>query len=187
MLVITFMMIFLGNVVVSHVVHERRDTTWDLHWNQAFYLAEAGIASSQTEFMKYPEDLDYILLGDDGISGTDDDGILSFGSEVKLGNGNYRVVVTDNDDGDDDMYTDADGVVVVNSTGNIPFSKVSRNIEAYVQVSDGSEECIDCDWTPPWCPPNPPCRFALVVNGDLKISASPQFLVLKRISTRMGI
>ncbi len=128
-------LILFGGTVTNKVLFESHDALQNLHRVQALYLAEAGIAQAFKEFDNGATDLDALLKGADGIAQTADDGILSFGASVNLGNGTYNVVIKDNDDGDGDDYSDSDYIVEVNSTGDIPGAfGAKRTIVAYLQV-----------------------------------------------------
>lgn len=128
-------MILLGGAITNTTILESRDAYWQLHWTQAFYVAEAGIAQAFKEFDTIAIDLSTLLKGADGIAQTADDGLLSFGANVSLGNGNCNVIITDNDDGDGDSYSDSDNIIQVTSTGSIPASSdIERTIVSYLQV-----------------------------------------------------
>ncbi|MBW2737747.1 MAG: pilus assembly PilX N-terminal domain-containing protein [Deltaproteobacteria bacterium] len=88
---------------------------------QAFYVAEAGIQRAANALKAGASNgFDDELLGSDGI--------LSFGSSVSFGDGTYAVQVTDNDDGDSNMFSDSDGKVLITSIGTI--DNASKTIEA---------------------------------------------------------
>ena len=133
-MLLTFVLVILGGIAAQTMVFGYRDAYGKLHQTQALYLAEAGMMSAWNEFNGGADDLTAILLGTDGIMDTTDDGVLSFGPSVNLGNGNYTVRITDNDDGDGDVYADVDNTILVTSTGNIPAHGVSRALKAYTQV-----------------------------------------------------
>jgi len=104
---------------------------------QAFYVAEAGIQHAVNVLRAGSSNgFDDELLGSDGSSGTSDDGILSFGSSISFGDGTYAVQVTDNDDGDSNMFSDSDRKVLITSIGTI--DNASKTIEAiyYYQEVD---------------------------------------------------
>lgn len=113
---------------------------------QAFYNAEAGIERAKLVlFQDSGNGLDDELLGADATANTADDGILSFGSSVSFGNGSYSVVVTDNDDGDGDLFADSDGKVIVTSTGTAPNNAKSV-IKATVELESlFSKAAFGCD------------------------------------------
>ena len=96
---------------------------------QAFYVAEAGIQHAANVLKAGTSNgFNDELLGADGIQDTSDDFILSFGSSVSFGDGNYAVKVTDNDDGDGDPFSDPDNKVIITSTGTV--NNASKTIEA---------------------------------------------------------
>lgn len=88
---------------------------------EALYIAEAGaeraIAVLRTGVAN---GWDNELRGPDNVANTSDDGILTFGVSAAFNGGNYRVRVTDNDDGDGNLFTDADRTVLITSTGISP-------------------------------------------------------------------
>ncbi|MCH8293756.1 pilus assembly PilX N-terminal domain-containing protein [Candidatus Poribacteria bacterium] len=119
-------MILLGGAITNTTILESRNAFRNLHRVQALYLAEAGIAKAFSEFENGATDLSALLA---------DDGILSFGANVPLGNGTYSVIVKDNDDGDADMYNDSDRIIEVTSTGSIAGSLgTERTVVAHLQV-----------------------------------------------------
>lgn len=94
---------------------------------QSFYTAEAGIERANNILKSSNNGFDDELLGSDGIQNTPDDGILSFGSAVSFGNGTYTVRITDNNDGDGNLFHDSDNIVVITGTGTI--NNTSHTIE----------------------------------------------------------
>ncbi|MCZ6676886.1 MAG: hypothetical protein O7E52_06515, partial [Candidatus Poribacteria bacterium] len=151
---LTLVMVILGSAIAQVMIFSSRDAYGKLHQTQALYLAEAGIMRTWKEFRDGATNLTGLLIGADGIAGTADDGVLSFGTNVNLGEGNYSVVIADNDDGDLDVFTDVDNVVLVISTGSIPAHGTTRSIRAYMQV------------TPAAAPAN--VRAAIVTAGPVK-------------------
>ncbi|MBI1928710.1 hypothetical protein HYR99_31255 [Candidatus Poribacteria bacterium] len=134
-LVFVSILVLLGGAIANTVIFESRDAYRQLHHTQAFYLAEAGIMRTWQEFKNGATDLTALLTGTDGIPGTADDGVLSFGSSVSLGSGSYSVIITDNDDGDGNVYSDTDHVALVNSTGTVPVAPgVTKTIQTYMEV-----------------------------------------------------
>jgi hypothetical protein len=123
----------MGGVITSTTIFGSRDAYQHLHRTQAFYLAEAGVTHALHEFKNNVAELNAVLKGTDDTAGTEDDGVLSFGAFVSMGNGYCSVVVADNDDGDADMYTDADNIVLVASTGT-DASGVTQTVKAYLEV-----------------------------------------------------
>ena len=113
---------------------------------QAFYVAEAGIERAKLVLFQGSDNgLNDELLGADATASTVDDGILSFGSSVSFGDGNYSVVVTDNDDGDGDLFADSDGKVIVTSTGTAP-NNAQKVIKATVELESlFSKAAFGCD------------------------------------------
>lgn len=94
---------------------------------QAFYAAEAGVERAKNILKTSTNGFSDELLGSDGIQDTSDDGILSFGGASSFGNGTYTVRITDNDDGDGDLFHDSDNIVVITGIGAI--NNASRTIE----------------------------------------------------------
>ncbi|MFN3532312.1 MAG: pilus assembly PilX N-terminal domain-containing protein [Candidatus Brocadia sp.] len=94
---------------------------------QAFYAAEAGVERAKNVLKASTNGFNDELLGNDGIQETSDDGILSFGGSSSFGNGSYAVRITDNDDGDGDLFYDSDNIVVITGTGAI--KNASHTIE----------------------------------------------------------
>ncbi|MCZ6676885.1 MAG: hypothetical protein O7E52_06510 [Candidatus Poribacteria bacterium] len=130
----TFVLILLSGAIAQSLIFASRGAYRTLHRMQALYLAEAGIMRTWKEFQDGATDLTALLVGADGIPDTADDGILSFGTNVSLGDGNYSVVLADNDDGDGNSYVDADDIVLVTSTGSIPAQGVTKTLQAYMEV-----------------------------------------------------
>ena len=101
--------------------------------NQAFYAAEAGLAHALS-VLETPLSLDAVLVGTDATANTSDDGILSFGTSVDFNAGayiaTYEVKVTDNDDGDSNLFADTDDQVIITSTGL--QGDAERQVEAVV-------------------------------------------------------
>jgi Tfp pilus assembly protein PilX len=97
---------------------------------QVFYIAESGLEHARAVLKN--STFNSILLGNDGVSNTTDDGILSFGSSVNFGGGAYQVRVTDNNDGDSNSFSDSDNTVLVTSTGTLP-NGAKRTIQTLLQ------------------------------------------------------
>ncbi len=134
-MVLVFVLTLLGGSVANIVIFESRDSYRQLYLTQAFYVAEAGIARAWQEFNNGATDLGSLLKGADGVANTADDGLLSFGPSVHLGNGTYNVVVADNDDGDGNVYQDTDSVIQVASTGKIPTApSIAKTVRVYLKV-----------------------------------------------------
>lgn len=98
---------------------------------RALYIAEAGIARAVDEIKNKGTSFNDILVGSDGLSGTKDDGILSFGVSIKFGGGIYSVKVIDNNDGDKNLFKDSDNRVIIISAGSVNGSV--KNIEVGVE------------------------------------------------------
>jgi hypothetical protein len=113
----------------------------------AFHTADAGIESAKAEVSS--KSFDSVLAGADGNkSSTSDNGILSLGASVAFNGGAYEVRVTDNDDGDGDVWHDTDGKVYITSTGRssgstrvvkILVSRANLDFNAAITVLD--EKC----------------------------------------------
>jgi hypothetical protein len=106
---------------------------------QSSYIAEAGIERANNILKSSTNGFDDELLGSDGIQNTADDGILSFGSAVSFGNGTYTVRITDNIDGDGNLFHDSDNIVVITGTGTTrnavhTFEKVIEKIQIPMDV-----------------------------------------------------
>jgi len=158
-LVFVSILVLLGGAIANTVIFESRDAYRQLHHTQAFYLAEAGIMRTWQEFKDGATNLTALLKGADGIPGTADDGVLSFGSSVSLGSGNYSVIIMDNDDSDGNIYSDTDGIILVNSTGKVSVAPgMTKTIQTYMEV------------LPP--PPPPTIRGAIVAAGPVKTLGS---------------
>lgn len=95
----------------------------------AFYIAEAGVEQAKATIKT--RNFDALLKGADNNSATTADNglfvsvtgattVASGGnnySRVSYNGGNYSVRIYDNNDGDGDLYNDADGVAIVESVG----------------------------------------------------------------------
>ncbi|HUU50114.1 MAG TPA: pilus assembly PilX N-terminal domain-containing protein [Nitrospinota bacterium] len=95
---------------------------------QAFYNAEAGIEHAVNILKASTTSLDDLLLGSDGVPNTSDDGILSLGPSISFGSGAYEVRVKDNDDGDGDLFSDSDKMIVLASRGRVNNSNAVKTI-----------------------------------------------------------
>jgi hypothetical protein len=95
---------------------------------QAFYIAETGIQRALVALGEEGHNWGNLLRGEDGIGGTGDDGLLF--SDESFGEGNYRAIVTDDNDGDSDPYTDTNNIVLVTVEGNFQGAKRVLRIEA---------------------------------------------------------
>ncbi len=115
--------------------------------NEAFYIAEAGIERAYVEVSS--KNLNSVLAGVDGNkNNTTDNGILAFGASVPFAGGTYEVKVTDNNDGDGDIWNDTDGKAYITSTGRfgsstrvikVLVSRANLNFNAAITVID--EKC----------------------------------------------
>lgn len=159
-LIIVSLLAILGATFASLVTFEMRNATWQRQRVQGFYIAEAGIAMGYSvlkDSINGLDNLDSILVGADGIPNTDDDGILNFGPSVPFGEGSYGVVVTDNDDGDGDYFSDSDDIVEIVSTGTIV--KIKRTINVIHAALPFA------------------LNHAIITGGDLEISGSSNLIV----------
>ena len=149
-----FVLTVLTGTLTGMVKFDKQDAYQQLRQTQALYLAEAGMTQAWSEFDSGVTDMTSVLQGADGVPYTSDDGILSFGETVTLGNGSYGVRVTDNDDGDGDVTIDSDKVIRITSTGTTAIGEVSRDIKTYTQV---------------FSPPNPiDVRGAIAAAGPIE-------------------
>lgn len=106
----------LGTAALTLTDIEIKISANDKGAKEAFYIAEAGIEHARA--LLKTASFDDVLEGDDNNKNeTDDNGVFGFGSNVPFGKGNYDVKVTDNDDGDGDVWDDFDGKIIVTSTG----------------------------------------------------------------------
>ncbi|TAJ75249.1 hypothetical protein EPO44_22155 [bacterium] len=77
------------------------------------------------------KNLNSVLAGVDGNkNNTNHNGILSFGASVPFAGGTYEVKVTDNNDGDGDIWNDTNGKAYITSTGR--FGSSTRVIKVLV-------------------------------------------------------
>ncbi|MEK7483471.1 MAG: polymer-forming cytoskeletal protein, partial [Planctomycetota bacterium] len=133
---------FFSSNSFSMMVHEQKMTT------RVFYLAETGISHGILALnnMKYPN-FNSALLGPDGLTNTPDDGMIGesgmtnnglngtteHGPGTKLfGGGFYRVRVFDNEDGDLNLMADSDGIIILQSIGNLGLRH--KKIEIFLQA-----------------------------------------------------
>lgn len=85
---------------------------------KAFYCAEAGIRHAVHVLYKICNNgFSDELIGTDGTCNTSDDGILSFGSSINFADGIYEIRLTDNDDGDSNLFNDIDNTIIITSNG----------------------------------------------------------------------
>jgi hypothetical protein len=96
-----------------------------VRYEKTFYIADAGIERAKAELRTTTRTLNQILMSNTLIS--------SFASPVSFGSGTYRIRVTDNDDGDTNLFADTDETVIIRSTGT--YENVSRVIEACVRIT----------------------------------------------------
>ena len=103
---------------------------------RAFQLAEGGLDHALAALSTSSTDWSDELMGADGLAGTADDGVLSFGLVVPLPLGTYTVRVSDNPDEvaptPDDPMTDADGILRIDTVGTTAGSQ--RAITAWVSA-----------------------------------------------------
>jgi hypothetical protein len=130
-------MLSFGLITVNVVTDEIVEAKMDSNSIQAEYIAEAGLERAMRELKNTwnaTQDWSDVLDGPDDTTSTSDDGELSFGRPVTFNSGNYSVVVTDNDDGDSDLFTDSDGTVVIASVGTA-LDGTSKTIQAEVSAA----------------------------------------------------
>jgi hypothetical protein len=140
-LVLMIVIIAMVPVALQYTTQDMGRSTNFEHSRQAFYIAEAGLQQAKAVFNSNdPSDL---LAGPDGnAAATTDNGTMpsigtvdtSFGTSYTrvdnfgADNGSFYVRFYDNDDGDGDTTTDADGLLFVESVGNV--NDTTRSVRA---------------------------------------------------------
>lgn len=103
---------------------------------QAFQLAEGGFHHALAELGTSSLSWNDELVGGDGMAGTADDGVLSFGLVTTLPLGSYTVHVSDNTDelppDLNDPVTDVDGTIRIDSVGTTLGSQ--RAVTAWISA-----------------------------------------------------
>ncbi len=172
-MVLISVMALLGNAITNRVLLESHDTFRNLHRIQAFYLAEAGIENARYDMTG--QDLSSLLKGPDGLPNTADDGTLSFGGTVAIGNGSCTIIASDNNDGDGDPFNDSDGLIDLTSTGNV--SEASYQITVCIASSRGYYSphalAVGTDLTISGAASITGLNGSVHANGDLLISGNP--------------
>lgn len=113
-LIFVFLLVTFGVALLTMTSNDIKLSALQSDSTKAFYVAEAGV-----------EDARYQL----GQSWDNWKDPTKF-PNTPFGSGTFDVEVTDNDDGDDDLTVDADGKVVIMSTGTVGTAK--RVIEVVV-------------------------------------------------------
>ncbi|MBI3986900.1 MAG: hypothetical protein HY343_08280 [Lentisphaerae bacterium] len=128
---------------------------------RGFYIAEAGVEHAKSILVNASNGFSPLLIGSDGAPNTPDDGILSFGDTVSLGDGSYRVKLTDDNDGDSNLFADTNNVVIITSTGLL--AGIHKTLE--VTVSNYPAKII---------PPSVDGAFAFYgTNSSLDMDGTP--------------
>jgi hypothetical protein len=108
----------MGTIAIKKATVDIKTSGHFKNSTKVLYVAEAGIEQAKSVLSQMS--LNNALDGEDNQKGNEqadeDNGILSFGSAVSFGGGDYCVKVSDNDDGDGDIWTDTDGRVTISST-----------------------------------------------------------------------
>lgn len=133
-LLAVFVLTTVGGAMIIRSGGELSISERSVRRERAFHVAEAGLDDALntlgTSSMQWNDE----LLGTDGLAGTFDDGILSFGPSVDVPpNSSSAVRVFDNTDeptGPDDPTADVDGILGIQSTGTVTDS--SRTVTAWV-------------------------------------------------------
>jgi hypothetical protein len=128
---------------------------------QSFYIAEAGLERAKTEcaerFVKGNwAAFNPILRGADDTTGTVDDGILSFGSDVSFHGGRYSVTAANEPGDGGGPYTDTNATITIISKGSfgnststvsttiamgiLPYLSGSLNLVDYASASFANDE-----------------------------------------------
>ena len=134
-IIVVVILTMLGATFANLVTHEYRNAAWQRQWVQAYYIAEAGIAKA------------WFTLKNDikGSNNLEDFAGNSFGADG-FGAGSFSVIITDNDDGSDD-------ILMLTSTGVV--ENVRRTIEAALTAL-------------PFVP-----NYAMTAGGEFRISGNP--------------
>ncbi len=153
-IMVAVMVMLISSIAIasylSTVIYESRHSVWQKHRVRALFMAEAGIEGARTVLRD--SSFGSALRGADGVGGTGDDGILSFGSTASLGSGGYEVRIADNDDGDNDPFTDNDDTVIGTSKG------IAGREDRTVQTHLSRHFFV---------------RYAVLVDGNLVINGDP--------------
>ncbi len=121
-LLVTGLMVLTGLLTLTSLgltrsLTDLRSANVMIDQTQAFQLAEGGVDVAIRELsLAIPSAIDTILRGADNTPNTTDDGRLAL---VTTPLGSYTITVTDNTDGDNNLFLDADGIVIVRSRGDV--------------------------------------------------------------------
>ena len=102
----------------------------EIRFEKAFFVAEAGIERAKAELLVRATNLNGVLIGNDGVADTADDGVLSFGCPTNYGEGRFCVKVRNNNS--ENPFVDTDHIVVICSTGIVETA--ARVIEVELTV-----------------------------------------------------
>ncbi|MBI2438313.1 MAG: hypothetical protein HYV36_05830 [Lentisphaerae bacterium] len=114
-----------------------------ISFEKAFLIAEAGAERAKAILSTNANNMNTILTGADNTTNTCDDGILSFGSAVSFAGGSYQVRVSDNNDGDSNLFVDTDNTVIIRTTGT--YENAQHVLELAVTVSNVAAPPADND------------------------------------------
>lgn len=106
---------------------------------QSFYIAEAGLERAKTECAERFTKGNWttfspILRGTDDTTGTADDGILSFGSDVSFHGGRYSVIAVNEPGDSGGPGTDTDATITIVSKGTFGDSTSTVNTTIAMDV-----------------------------------------------------
>lgn len=101
----------------------------EMRFEKAFFVAEAGIEIAKSELLDRATNLNSVLVGDDGVTYTADDGVL-FGGFTNYGEGRFYAWVRNNTN--EPPFVDTDHIVIIRSTGIVETA--TRVIEVEVTV-----------------------------------------------------
>jgi hypothetical protein len=158
-LVLISILLLVGGLAIRKATMDLKTSGNYLKSTKVFYIAESGIERARAELASLSTN--DALAGPDRKTGTNwdaDNGTLSFGLHVAFGGGWYNVTLSDNNDGDGNVWHDTDGVIIIRSAGILPDSS-RRTIEVTYKVTP--EQHTD-----------PAYNYALLVGGNISWSGS---------------
>jgi Tfp pilus assembly protein PilX len=162
LLVIVFiaLLTIIGGIAMRRAAMDVKISGNYLRSTKVLYIAEAGIERAKAELAE--ESADSALAGPDKKTGSAfeaDNGILSFGSHVAFGGGEYSVTVSDNNDGDGNPWVDTDGKIIVRSTGTLSDGS-RRTIEVVIQKTSPATASFKAAIM---------CRGPVEINGNISV------------------
>lgn len=127
----------LGGVLATALIYSAGSQIMSaartIRFEKAFFIAEAGVERAKAELRSGSKTLNEELTGADGTGNTADDGIPAFGCPLAFGGGTFQIKISDNNDGDANLFADVDNTVLIRSTGT--YENAVRVLEIGVNLT----------------------------------------------------